>query len=181
MKNMDYKTTLFSESLIQSKITNLAKHISKDYLNSKLVLICVLKGSFMFFSDLVRQINLKELPEIDFIQVSSYGSETESSGQIKMLKDINIDVTGKDILIIEDIVDTGLTVKYLTDYFFKTKKFKSVKVCTLLQKPSKMKVEVFVDYVGFMIEDHFVFGYGLDVNEKYRNVPEIFYFKEKKV
>lgn len=167
------KNILFSESLIQNKISILSKHISKDYKQSNLVLICVLKGSYLFFSDLVKQIEIENEPEIDFIQLSSYGSQMESSGKITIKKEIDIDVEGKDVLIIEDIIDTGLTIKYLCNYFF-PKKCKSIKFCTLLQKPSKMKFETKIDYVGFMIEDHFVIGYGLDYNEKYRTLPNIY-------
>jgi len=166
------KVRLFSESTILNRIYYLSKEISKDYYDNDLVIICVLKGSYMFFTYIVSQLRIKNDPQIDFIQLSSY-SGTESTGQIKIKKDIDIDVNGKDVLIIEDIVDTGLTMKYLTDHLNK-KNCKSIKVCSLLQKPSKMKSDVYVDYLGFVIEDDFVVGFGLDYDEKYRTLPEIF-------
>ena len=166
------KVRLFSESTILNRIYYLSKEISKDYYDNDLVIICVLKGSYMFFTYIVSQLKIKNDPQIDFIQLSSY-SGTESTGQIKIKKDIDIDVNGKDVLIIEDIVDTGLTMNYLTDYLNK-KNCKSIKVCSLLQKPSKMKSDVYVDYLGFVIEDDFVIGFGLDYDEKYRTLPEIF-------
>ncbi len=166
------KVRLFSESTILNRIYYLSKEISKDYYDNDLVIICVLKGSYMFFTYIVSQLKIKNDPEIDFIQLSSY-SVTESTGQIKIKKDIDIDVNNKDVLIIEDIVDTGLTMKYLIDHLNK-KNCKSIKVCSLLQKPSKMKSDVYVDYLGFVIEDDFVVGFGLDHDEKYRTLPEIF-------
>ena len=168
------KEILFSESIIQNKIYYLGKQISKDYYHDDLILICVLKGSYMFFSDLIKHIKIRNEPLIDFIQLSSY-SGTESTGQIKIKKDVDIEISGKDVLIIEDIVDTGLTMNYLINHFNK-RNCKTVKVCSLLQKPSKMKSDVYVDYAGFLIEDDFVIGFGLDYNEKYRTLPEIFKF-----
>ncbi len=166
------KQLLFSEEMISRKIYYLSQKISKDYYDSDLIILCVLKGSYMFFSELVKKIEIKKEPKIDFIQLSSYNG-IESTGQIKIKKDIDIDVTNKDILIIEDIVDTGLTMKYLFDHLNK-KNCKSIKVCSLLQKPSKMKSDVYVDYPGFIIDDDFVVGFGLDYNEDYRTLPEIF-------
>jgi len=170
------KSLLISRNTIQRKVEYLGDKISKDYLEKDLVIICVLKGSYLFFSDLVRQIKIKTEPKIDFIQLSSYGSSTESSGEIKLKKDIEIDIEGKDVLIVEDIVETGLTMEFLTKYLY-DKKCKHVKICTLLQKPLKMKSDVFIDYVGFMIGEEFVIGYGLDFDEKYRTLPEIFLLK----
>lgn len=162
--------TLISEKRIQKRIKQLAARISRDYKGKRLVLIGVLKGSFIFFADLIRQLKLD--PQVDFIQVSSYGASKKSSGVIKIKKDIDLPLVGKHVLIIEDIIDYGYTLKYLLK-FLSHKKPRSVKVCVLLDKPSRRKVKVPIAYKGFEVPDRFMIGYGLDLAEKHRGLPEI--------
>ncbi len=161
---------LVSREEIQAKTEELAKRITEDYKGKDLLLVGVLKGGFMFLSDLVRAIDLPL--SLDFISVSSYGNSTVSSGVVRILKDIDYDITGKHVLIVEDLIDTGLTLTYLKD-LFKAKHCASVKVCTILDKPSRRKVDLEVDYQGIIIPDEFVIGYGLDYQEKYRNLPDV--------
>jgi hypoxanthine phosphoribosyltransferase len=161
---------LISRNKLKKRIKDLAAKISKDYKGKKLVMIGILKGSFIFLSDLVREINIPL--EIDFIQVSSYGASRISSGVIKIKKDIDLPIVGKHILIVEDIVDFGYTLDYLLK-FLADKKAKSVKVCSLLDKPSRRRVKVPISYRGFTVPDEFIVGYGLDFNEELRNLPEI--------
>ena len=150
--------------------------IEKDYAGKNLVCVGLLKGSVMFMSDLIKSINLDL--RIDFMKVSSYGSGTNSTGVVKILKDVDLDLTGKDVLIVEDIIDTGLTIVNVKDFLSK-KNPNSVKVCTLLDKPSRRLVEVKGEYVRFEIPDEFVVGYGLDLDEKYRNIPFVGKFVKK--
>ncbi|NLM76155.1 MAG: hypoxanthine phosphoribosyltransferase [Clostridiaceae bacterium] len=161
---------LVSREEIQAKTEELAKRITEDYKGKDLLLVGVLKGGFMFLSDLARAIDLPL--SLDFISVSSYGNSTVSSGVVRILKDIDYDITGKHVLIVEDLIDTGLTLTYLKD-LFKAKHCASVKVCTILDKPSRRKVDLEVDYQGIIIPDEFVIGYGLDYQEKYRNLPDV--------
>ncbi len=172
---MNISNTLISQEQIETKVAELTKKIEKDYENQEVLIVGVLKGAFVFVSDLVRNINLDLL--LDFIAVSSYGMSTESSGVVKINKDIEMDITGKNVIIVEDIIDTGLTLKYIKDYL-SGKNAKSVSICTLLDKPSRRKCDVKVDYVGFEIEDLFIVGYGIDCKEKYRNLPYIAYVQE---
>ncbi len=167
--NNDVKV-LFSEMEIEKIVSDLASEISRDYKGKKLLLVGILKGASVFMSDLMRKIDLDL--EIDFMDVSSYGASTESSGVVRILKDLDSDVQNKEILIIEDIIDTGLTLSYLTKMLL-SRKPKSVKICTLLNKPARRKIDINVDYVGKNIEDLFVVGYGIDFAEKYRNLPFI--------
>ena len=159
-----------SQSMIEERIAELGKAITEDYKGSNLHLVSVLNGAFIFTADLVRQIDTPLT--IDFIGISSYGSRTESSGEVRLTKDLASSVKKQDVLIIEDIVDTGLTMQYLLNYF-KMREPASVKVASLLSKPSRRKVDVNIDYVGFEIDDAFVYGYGLDVDHIYRNLPFI--------
>lgn len=163
---------LIDEQTIQSKILKMAEQISKDYAGKEITLICILRGSTFFTVDLAKRIrnNMK----LEFIEVSSYETGTESSEKIKLNKDINSSIEGKDILVVEDIIDTGRTLSYLMTYL-KDKNPNSIKLCTLLNKPSRRIIDVEVDYVGFEIEDKFVVGYGLDINQYYRNLPYIGY------
>ena len=161
---------LVSREEIQAKTEELAKRITEDYKGKDLRLVGVVKGGFMFLSDLARAIDLPL--SLDFISVSSYGNSTVSSGVVRILKDIDYDITGKHVLIVEDLIDTGLTLTYLKD-LFKAKHCASVKVCTILDKPSRRKVDLEVDYQGIIIPDEFVIGYGLDYQEKYRNLPDV--------
>ena len=172
---MNISNTLISQEEIETKVIELAKKIEMDYKNQEVLIVGVLKGAFVFVSDLVRNINLDL--SLDFIAVSSYGMSTESSGVVKINKDIEMDLTGKNVIIVEDIIDTGLTLKYIKEYL-SGKNAKSVRICTLLDKPSRRKCNVDVDYVGFEIEDLFIVGYGIDCKEKYRNLPYIAYIQE---
>jgi hypoxanthine phosphoribosyltransferase len=162
--------TMLSRDQIQTRVAELGATITKDYANGALVLICVLKGSFVFAADLARAI---ELPlRIDFLGVRSYGEGTESSGVVQITQDLSRPIENEDILIVEDIVDTGLTIAHLMD-LLRTRQPRSVKVCALLHKPVRSRVQVNIDYLGFTIEDKFVVGYGLDFAERHRNLPFI--------
>lgn len=162
---------LLSQADIQQRIQTLAAEIERDYpAGEEIHLVAVLKGGFMFMADLVRA--MSERVTMDFMAVSSYGKGTSSSGQVRVLKDLDSDLEGRHVIVVEDIVDTGLTLHYLQD-LLKARAPKSMKTACLLSKPSRRKVDVQVDYIGFTIEDHFVVGYGLDYAEKYRNLPHI--------
>ena len=166
----DIKEILISEEEIKKKIKELGKQIEKDYKDKDLLVVCVLKGAVLFLSDLIREINLPL--NIDFMAVSSYGNSTKSSGVVRIIKDLEKDIQGKDLLIVEDIVDSGLTLSYLIENL-KSREPRSVKLCTLLDKPERRKVDVLIDYTGFVIPDEFVVGYGLDFAEIYRNLPYV--------
>ncbi|MBS6729276.1 MAG: hypoxanthine phosphoribosyltransferase [Lachnospiraceae bacterium oral taxon 082] len=162
---------LISEKEIENRILEIADRINKDYEGEELTLICVLKGGVMFMCDLAKRLNLNV--RLDFMSVSSYGSETKSSGVVKIIKDLDDSIDGKNVLVVEDIIDSGNTLSYLMD-ILKKRGPKSIKLCTLLDKPSRReKKDVFVDYVCFEIEDKFVVGYGLDYDQRYRNLPYI--------
>lgn len=168
-KNRPAKT-LFSPSKINKRVKALGRQISRDYKGKKLVLVGILKGAVVFLADLLREINIQV--EVDFIQVSSYGTSKTSSGGIKIKKDIDLPIVGKHVLLVEDIVDYGYTMNYLLK-FIKSKKAKSVRVCTLLNKTSRREVAVPIAYQGFEVPDKFIVGYGLDFDEKMRNLPSI--------
>lgn len=173
-KNID--AVLFSKEEISEKVKELGKQISKDYNeNDELVIIGILKGASIFMADLIREIDMSV--NIDFMAVSSYGNSTESSGTVKIIKDLDLEIEGKHILIVEDIIDTGLTLKYLTNNL-KSRKIKDLKICTLLDKPKRRKCDLDIDYIGFEIPDRFIVGYGIDYAEKYRNLPYIASIKE---
>ena len=155
---------------IKDRTRELASKITKDYRDEQIILIGVLKGGFIFLADLMREIRLPL--SVDLITVSSYGSGTESTGVVKLKKDIDINIENKNVLLVEDIVDSGNSVKFLKDMLL-NRNPKSVKICSLLDKPNRRKVDVKVDYVGFVIPDEFVIGYGLDYDEKYRELPDI--------
>ena len=162
---------LIAEKEIDNRILEIADRINKDYEGEELTLICVLKGGVMFMCDLAKRLNLNV--RLDFMSVSSYGSETKSSGVVKIIKDLDDSIDGKNVLVVEDIIDSGNTLSYLMD-ILKKRGPKSIKLCTLLDKPSRReKKDVFVDYVCFEIEDKFVVGYGLDYDQRYRNLPYI--------
>jgi hypoxanthine phosphoribosyltransferase len=168
---MTTSNTLISEADIQSRIRSLAAEIERDYPPGEGVhLVAILKGGFMFMADLVRA--MSERVTMDFMAVSSYGKGTTSSGQVRVLKDLDSNVEGRHVILVEDIVDTGLTLHYLQD-LLKARAPKTLKTACLLSKPSRRKVDVQVDYIGFTIEDHFVVGYGLDYAEAYRHLPYI--------
>ena len=161
---------LLTEAQIEERICQLGAAITADYQGQDLVVVCVLKGAFMFLASLVKKINLPL--SIDFIAVSSYGSSTKSSGVVRFLKDLNESIEGRHVLIVEDIVDTGLTLHYLAENL-RARRPASVKICSLLSKPSRREIDVQVDYLGFEVPDYFVVGYGLDFGETYRNLPDI--------
>src|ERR1700742_276623 len=167
---MERLACLFSAEQIADRVRALGAEIARDYAGKNLVLVGVMKGSFVFAADLARAIDLPV--RIDFLGVRSYGEGTESSGVVQITQDLSKPIADEDVLIVEDIVDTGLTVAHLMD-LFRTRQPRSVKVCALLHKPARAKVQVHVDYLGFTIEDKFVVGYGLDFAERYRNLPYI--------
>ncbi len=163
--------TLYSREQIAARVAELGVELTRDYQDKKLVLVLVLKGSFVFGADLARAIDLPRM-RVDFLATRSYGEGTESSGVVQITQDLTRPIEDEDVLIVEDIVDTGLTIAHLLD-LLATRRPKSLRICTLLQKPARKKVEVPIDYVGFTIEDKFVIGYGLDWAERYRNLPFI--------
>lgn len=166
----DVLRTLFSKEEIADAIKVMAQKIVDDYADKKPVMVCILKGASLFFTDLIRQIDLPIT--IDFMAISSYGSSTETSGNVRILKDLDMDVKDQDVIVVEDIIDSGLTLSYIKEAL-KSRGVKSIKIATLLDKPSRRKVELSADYFGFEVPNEFVVGYGLDYDEKYRNVPEI--------
>ncbi|MCC0628639.1 hypoxanthine phosphoribosyltransferase [Clostridioides sp. ES-S-0108-01] len=167
-----YKVTgkMLTEKQIKEKVYELGKEIEEDFKGEDLLVVGILKGASVFVSDLIRCIDLDV--NIDFMSVTSYGNSTESSGTVKILKDLDVDIEGKNVLIVEDIIDSGLTLSNLVAAL-KTRNPKSLKLCTLLDKPQRRKANIPVDYVGFVIEDKFIVGYGIDYAEKYRNLPYI--------
>ena len=164
-------TVLLEANAIQARVRELAAEIERDYPGGdEIHLVCVLKGGFVFMSDLVRHMGPRVT--LDFIAVSSYAKGTHSSGEVRMLKDLDSGLEGRDVIIIEDIVDTGLTLTYLQD-ILRARSPKTLRTACLLSKPSRRQVDVKVEYIGFTIEDRFVVGYGLDHAEKYRNLDYI--------
>jgi hypoxanthine phosphoribosyltransferase len=161
---------LISAEQIQSRVRELGQQISRDYAGKDLHLVGVLKGACVFLSDLMRAINLPL--SVDFIGISSYGASTESSGEVRITKDLDVSPAGKDVLIVEDVVDTGLTLNYLMN-ILRSREIKSLAVAALLDKPARHRIEIQARYVGFTIPNKFVVGYGLDAGEMYRNLPFI--------
>ncbi|MGD6819098.1 hypoxanthine phosphoribosyltransferase [Metabacillus sp. 84] len=170
MMKQDIEKILVSEEEIQKKVKELGILLTEEYKESFPLAIGVLKGAMPFMADLLKHIDT--YLEMDFMDVSSYGTSTVSSGEVKILKDLDTSVEGRDILIIEDIIDSGLTLSYLVE-LFRYRKAKSIKIVTLLDKPSGRKADIQADYVGFEVPDAFVVGYGLDYIERYRNLPYI--------
>lgn len=166
----DIEYVLYSEKEIENIVNSLAKQIEKDYNGKEFVMVGLLKGSVVFMSDLMKKVGLDF--SIDFMVASSYGSSTVSSGEVKIKKDMSMLVDGKDVLIIEDIIDTGNTLSFIAKYL-KSKNANSVKICTLFDKPERRVIDIKPDYIGFTIPDKFIVGYGLDYNEKYRNLPYV--------
>ena len=164
----DVSEVLLSEEQIQDRIRELAEQISADYQGKDLLLVCVLKGGVMFLTDLMRHLDIPHA--IDFMAISSYGGSTETSGVVRILMDLNTSIEGKNVLVVEDIVDTGHTLDYILRNL-STRRPASLKVCSLLNKPSRRVLEVPIHYIGFDIPNKFVIGYGLDFGEKYRNLP----------
>jgi hypoxanthine phosphoribosyltransferase len=165
------QTTLISKSQIDQRVAEMGAQISRDYAGSELIALCVLKGAMFFCSDLMRAINFDV--KLDFIQVSSYGDQKTSSGVVTILKEPQLDMRDRDVLIIEDIIDSGLSMREVFRYVKLDRGARNVKSATFLDKPAARKVEFQADYVGFSIDPKFVIGYGLDYAEKYRNIPEI--------
>ncbi|NLB41031.1 MAG: hypoxanthine phosphoribosyltransferase [Clostridiales bacterium] len=172
----DVKKVLIGQETLQKRVNELGKQITEDYRDKDLLMICILKGGVVFASDLMKAIDLPLA--IDFMAVSSYGSSTKSSGIVRIQKDLDQEIEGKDVLIVEDIIDTGLTLHYLIENLL-SRKPASLKICCCLDKPERRKADIHVDYVGFDIPDEFVIGYGLDYAEKYRNLPYIGVLSEK--
>ncbi|HHX77419.1 MAG TPA: hypoxanthine phosphoribosyltransferase [Firmicutes bacterium] len=164
------KEILLGRDEIQARIKQLAEQISNDYKGKNPLFVCVLKGAVIFLADLIRSMSIPV--EIDFIAVSSYGQSTSSSGVVRILKDLEKSIEGRHVVIVEDIVDTGLTLKYLAENLG-SRKPASVKIVALLDKPERRKVEIQADYCGFKIPNKFVVGFGLDFNEKYRQLPDV--------
>lgn len=169
-------STLISQEELEKRIRELAIEISRDYQGRDLLLVGVLKGSFMFLADLIRQLDYKVA--VDFMGTSSYGASTQSSGEVRITKDLEQSVSGKHVLLVEDIVDTGLTLRYLLDTL-RTRQPASLKICALLDKPARRRVRIGLDYYGFIIPNAFVVGYGLDYQEKYRGLPYVGVLEEE--
>ncbi len=169
MKN-DIQKILVTEEEIKQKVNELGAQISRDYEGKNLLLVSILKGSVVFMADLMRAITIPA--RIDFMAVSSYGSGVKTSGVVKIVKDLDLDLSGYDVLIVEDILDSGMTLKYITG-LLEQRGTRSIRIATLLDKPSRRKVDIKADYYCFDIPDEFVVGYGLDYDEKYRNFPSV--------
>lgn len=172
----DVKEILLNEDEIRKKIREIGQNISRDYAGKDLILIGVLKGSVMFMADLMKEVTIP--CSMDFMAVSSYGTSTKTSGVVRILKDLDFEIENKDILIVEDIIDSGITLKYLVEYL-RGRGPKSVEIACLLNKPDRRQVNIDVKYLGFNVPDYFLVGYGLDYAEKYRNLPFIGILKEE--
>lgn len=168
---------LFDEQEIRAAVHRLAAAITSDFDDEEVVLVSVLKGSFMFISDLVRE--MKGPVVVDFLRASSYGSDTKTSGTVTLTKDLETDIEGKNVIIVEDIIDSGLTLRSIRDMLL-ARRPRSLKICALVDKRARRKVEIEGDYVGFSIEDGFIVGYGIDYAERYRNLPAIFVVAKEK-
>lgn len=170
------KSVLFSQAQIETRVRELARDISRDYEGRELIVIGVLKGAFIFMADLIRCLRVPCV--IDFARLASYGAGSSSAGKVVLTKDIETSIRGRDVLIVEDIVDTGITLSYLMNWF-RERDPRSLRVCALLDKRARRKVVFEADYVGFAIDDGFVVGYGLDFNEKARFLPDIYVIQEQ--
>lgn len=171
----DYKSMLLSKERIASAVRDLGAQITRDYAGEELLVVCVLKGAFVFCADLVRQIDLPV--KLDFLAASSYGSDVKSSGNVRITRDLETDMKGENVLLVEDIIDSGHTLKHLCE-IFQVRGPKSLKICTLLDKKDRRVADIQPDYVCFEIPDEFVVGYGLDYASKYRNLPDIMVLDE---
>lgn len=174
MENMDI---FISQNSIQNKVKEIANKIDNDYKDEEVIIISILKGAIYFTIDLIKNINNPNI-QLDFMKVSSYKNNTESNNEIDFQLDLSIDITNKNIIIVDDILDTGYTMQFLYNHLAK-KNPKSIKTCVLLNKPERRIININADYVGFDIKNEFVIGYGLDYDEKYRNLPHISYIKRK--
>ena len=172
----DLTQVLVSRDEIAAAVKNLGQRITEDYKGKELMLVGILKGAVVFFADLVREIDLPL--KMEFMAVSSYGATTKTTGVVKLVKDLTVDITGMHVLIVEDIVDSGMTLSYLSKYL-ETRGAASIKIATLLDKPERRRVDLKADYFCFTIPDKFVVGYGLDYDEKYRNLPYVAVLKRE--
>jgi hypoxanthine phosphoribosyltransferase len=172
----DQVTPFIDEAKLQARIRELGQQITRDYQDQPVVVVGVLKGSILFFADLIRQIDLPI--HLDFLGLSSYGAGLETSGVVRITSDLTKPIEGRHVLVVEDIIDTGLTMKFLLENLA-TRKPLSVKICSLLEKPARARVKVAIDYLGFTIPDEFVVGYGLDFYEKLRNLPFVGLMQQK--
>lgn len=168
-------TVMITQEQILAKAEEIGKQIEQDYAGEEIVLVGILRGAVLWMADIMKNINLDMT--IDFMACSSYGAATKSSGVVKINKDLDTDLNGKHVIIVEDIVDSGVTLNYLKGYF-ESRGAKSIRICALLDKPEGRRVEIDVDYVGFVVDDRFIVGYGLDFDQKYRNLPYITWLKE---
>ncbi|MDF2856477.1 MAG: hypoxanthine phosphoribosyltransferase [Neobacillus sp.] len=164
------KEIMLPAAKIKQRVKEIAEEIENDLVNEEIVLIVVLKGSFVFAADLIRE--MKSDIKVDFISVSSYSDQTETTGKVKLIKDLDANITNRNVVVVEDIIDSGLTLHFLREHL-KMHKPKEIKICTLLDKPERRRVDLPVDYVGFVIPDEFIVGYGIDYAQKYRNLPYI--------
>ena len=174
----DVKSVLISKEELAKRVAELGEEITRDYEGKDLLIVCILKGSALFYADLVRAIDLPI--KLDFMAISSYGAGTKSSGEVRMIKDLSTKIEGMDVILVEDIIDSGYTINYLKNLLFQRNPA-SLKICTLLDKPERREVEIEGDYVGFEIPNEFVIGYGLDYAQKYRNIPEVCIIKPEAV
>lgn len=172
----DIEAILYDEETILERTKELAAQIKEDFEGKQLTCVCILKGGVFFMTDLLKRLDIPVA--IDFMDVSSYGASTVSSGEVRIIKDLAHSVKGKDVLIVEDIIDTGITLNYIVE-LMKSREANSVEIVTLLDKRERREIDLDVKYCGFSIPDYFVVGYGLDFNEKYRNLPYIGYLKEE--
>jgi hypoxanthine phosphoribosyltransferase len=175
MDSQPVKRLLFSQQEITSAVDRLAAEISRDYQGKTPVLVGVLKGVFIFMADLVRRLDLPL--EIEFVRLSSYGSSRQTSGEVRMVQDLSCSLKGRDVLVVEDIIDSGLTLAFLLEYL-NNQDPESLKLCTLLDKPSRRKIQIKIDYLGLTVPDGFLVGYGLDCDQRYRNLPDIWVLED---
>ncbi len=168
-------TIMITQEQINERAAELAREIEADFKGEPIVLVGILRGAVLWMGDIMKNVNLDMT--IDFMAVSSYGAATKTSGIVKINKDLDTDIEGKNVIIVEDIVDSGVTLNYLKGYF-ENRDAKCVKICTLLDKPAGRRVEIDVDYIGFTVDDKFIVGYGLDYDQKYRNLPYITYLED---
>lgn len=168
-------TIMITEEQIQQRAKEIGQQITEDYKGQQIVLVCILRGAVLWMGDIMKNTDLDMI--IDFMSASSYGASTESAGVVKINKDLDTDIEGKHVIIVEDIVDSGNTLSRLKEYL-KSKNAKSVRICTLLDKPARRQADVQADYIGFEVEDKFIIGYGLDFDQKYRNLPYISFLNE---
>lgn len=168
-------TVMITQEQINEKAAEIARKIEADFAGQEIVLIGILRGAVLWMADIMKNVNLDMT--IDFMACSSYGSSTKSSGVVKINKDLDTDIEDKNVIIVEDIVDSGTTLSYLKSYL-ENRNAKCVRICTLLDKPDGRKVDIDVDYIGFTVDDKFIVGYGLDYDQKYRNLPYITYLEE---